>query len=119
MGLKDLYLIAYNLLCCAGWAVVCKTAVTSIVVDLSDSHTYTLASVVQALADVYKAPHLAQVLWYSQMAALLEVVHALLGFVRSPVLVTAMQVASRIVALVAVTYSTSARGECNIMSLSV
>ena len=45
------------------------------------------------------SPSLAFVLTIVQSAAILEIVHAALGLVRSPVFVTTMQVGSRIVAL--------------------
>jgi Protein tyrosine phosphatase-like protein, PTPLA len=40
----------------------------------------------------------------------LEIAHALFRLVRSPVMVTAMQVMSRIVALVAIAYAPAAQG---------
>jgi hypothetical protein len=106
MSPKDAYLIFYNVLCCVGWALVCKTALQSILSDLGAS-----IGLLDALAEVYYAPNLANLLWYSQLAALLEIVHALLRLVRSPVMVTAMQVGSRIVALVAIAYAPSAQGK--------
>ena len=48
----------------------------------------------------------------SQCMALFEIMHALIGIVKSPVLVTTMQVMSRIVALVAIYYSPNAQGRC-------
>jgi hypothetical protein len=100
---KDMYLIAYNSFCCAGWAVVLQTAVASLV--SSDE-----ANLADSLSNVYFANGLATMLWYSQLAALLEIVHAAVGLVRSPVVVTAMQVMSRIVALVAIAYAPKAQG---------
>ena len=105
MGPKDAYLVLYNVLCCAGWALVCKTAVQSVLSDVAT------ASIFDALANVYFAPNLATLLWYSQMAALLEIMHAMFRLVRSPVMVTAMQVGSRIVALLAIAYAPSAQGK--------
>jgi very-long-chain (3R)-3-hydroxyacyl-CoA dehydratase len=108
MGPKDMYLVLYNVLCCAGWALVCKSAVLSILSKMSDG-----SSIFDALSSVYFAPNLASLLcllWYSQMAALLEIAHAFLRLVRSPVMVTAMQVGSRIVALLAIAYAPSAQG---------
>jgi very-long-chain (3R)-3-hydroxyacyl-CoA dehydratase len=46
-----------------------------------------------------------------QTAALLEIVHAAMGIVRSPVIVTAMQVSSRIFALVAVLYAPTSQSK--------
>ncbi|GKY92003.1 hypothetical protein MPSEU_000171900 [Mayamaea pseudoterrestris] len=106
MDPKDAYLILYNFLCCAGWALICKIAVQSIFSDLAAN-----TNVTDALSHVYAASHMAQLLWYTQMAAIMEVVHAMLKLVRSPVLVTAMQVGSRIFALLAVAYAPSAQAQ--------
>jgi hypothetical protein len=54
---------------------------------------------------------LATVLTVVQCAALLEIVHAATGLVRSPVFVTSMQVGSRIVALHMVVNSVVAQSE--------
>jgi hypothetical protein len=54
---------------------------------------------------------LATVLTVVQTAAILEIVHAALGIVRSPVFVTTMQVGSRIVALHMVNNSGMAQSE--------
>ena len=102
-GLKDMYLVTYNVLCCIGWAFVWVLAVQSLSINLSTNSM----SVREALANVYEPVQ--QVLFYSQCAALLEIVHAALRLVRSPVLVTAMQVMSRIVALFALVNSTRAQ----------
>lgn len=100
MGPKDLYLVAYNSICCAGWALIWFVAVKSV---LTSS-----AGLVASLSSVYAET--ATLLWYTQLAALLEIVHAVLKLVRSPVVVTAMQVGSRITALVAIAYAPSAQG---------
>jgi very-long-chain (3R)-3-hydroxyacyl-CoA dehydratase len=54
---------------------------------------------------------LSTVLIVVQCAALLEIVHAALGIVRSPLFVTSMQVGSRIVALHMVVNSVVAQSE--------
>lgn len=102
MGPKELYLILYNAFCCAGWALVLKLALTTVAQgdSLSDS-----------LASVYATEGLATFLTYSQTAALLEIVHAAVGLVRSPVVVTALQVGSRIAALVAINASEDAQSK--------
>ena len=107
MGLstKDLYLIGYNLACCAGWATILYTALPSVFEGLLTGFD-TLPS---SLAAVYALPNLEKILIYTQSAALLEIFHAALGLVRSPVLVTAMQVGSRIAALLSVTHSQQAQ----------
>lgn len=110
MGIKDGYLILYNLGCCVGWAVVWGLAVLSVVTNI------TTLGLFGALANVYNDPvygsHVALALTVVQMAALLEIVHAAIKFVRSPVAVTAMQVSSRIVALFAIYFSTDAQSKC-------
>lgn len=100
MGPKDIYLILYNAFCCAGWAIVLKLAVTTVISGdgLGDS-----------LATVYSTEGLKDFLTYSQSAALLEILHAAVGLVRSPVVVTTLQVASRIAALWAVNASADAQ----------
>lgn len=61
------------------------------------------ASIGDALASVYdKETIVPDVLFYVQSAALLEIMHAAVGLVRSPVFVTTMQVGSRIAALFAI-----------------
>jgi len=101
MGLsgKDGYLVLYNICCCAGWAIVLSQAVQTLI---NDGLSF------ESLASVYDAPELAKTLTIVQSAALLEIVHAAIGFVRSPVFITAMQVGSRIAALFAVTQSPEA-----------
>ena len=104
-GLKDLYLIAYNLACCSGWAGVLYVALPIVVNALLTDP----ASIGQALSSVYGADDLKAVLFCVQTAALLEIVHAALGLVRSPVVVTTLQVGSRIAALFAITHSPEAQ----------
>ena len=116
LGLKDIYLIAYNGMCCLGWAYVLMLGVPSIIVSVSSSvdsgsDTSLLEALKLAGSNLYFAtpstagwsdessPSLALALTIVQSAALLEIVHAAVGLVRSPVFVTAMQVGSRIVAL--------------------
>ena len=106
-GLKDLYLIAYNLACCSGWAGILYVALPVVVGALLTDP----ATIGQALASVYATADLADVLFYVQTAALLEIVHAALGLVRSPVVVTALQVGSRIAALFAITRSPDAQAQ--------
>ena len=105
MGPKEIYLILYNLCACTGWFLVLAKALQSLSVGVPAD------GLQEALANVYAAEGLADLLFYSQSAALLEIAHAGLGLVRSPLIVTAMQVGSRIVALVAVTYSADAQSK--------
>jgi hypothetical protein len=92
---KDCYLVAYNIACCAGWATVLASAIQTLING-------------DSLASIYDAPGLPSMLTYVQTAALLEIVHAAIGFVRSPVFVTTLQVGSRIAALFALVNSPSA-----------
>ena len=101
MGPKDIYLILYNAFCCAGWALVLKMAMTTVITGEG--------SLWESLASVYSTEGLATFLTYSQSAALLEILHAAVGLVRSPVIVTALQVGSRIAALWAVNESEDAQ----------
>ena len=105
LGAKEAYLILYNSLCCIGWANVWFLAIlmvgTGVAVDR--------LPLSEALANVYATTKIATLLIISQTAAVLEIVHAVVGLVRSPVLVTAMQVGSRLVALLALVYSAQAQ----------
>lgn len=105
MGIKELYLILYNVCACAGWSVVLALALKTMAAGVPQD------GLVETLSNVYGTEGLAMFLTYSQTAALLEIVHAGLGLVRSPVLVTAMQVGSRIVALIAVNGSVEAQSK--------
>jgi Protein tyrosine phosphatase-like protein, PTPLA len=108
MGPKELYLIVYNVCLCVGWSVVFAGAVTTVALGVADD------GLVGALSNVYATNGLALILTYSQTAAILEIVHAAIGLVRSPVIVTAMQVGSRIVALVAINGSVEAQSKSDV-----
>ena len=105
MGLSptSIYLILYNILCCAGWATVLALGLQTVINGID--------SPMDALASVYdRDTPLPSFLFYVQSAALLEIVHAGLGFVRSPLFVTTMQVGSRIAALFAIVNSPMSQG---------
>lgn len=87
------YLIAYNLASAGGWAYVLYLAVTS----LLEGHTPT-----EAWARFGTSLMVVQ----STMA--FEILHALLGLVRSPVFVTALQVSSRLWVVWGATYYSTA-----------
>lgn len=125
MELKDIYLILYNAVCCAGWALVWKNAVLSLVNNLTGGTTTFLKDdedgtnaivespampLPEALANVYAEcdPNL---LFVTQMLAILEIAHSMLRLVRSPFMATAMQVMSRVVAVLAVFYSQDAQSK--------
>lgn len=105
IGMKDLYLLSYNAACAVAWALVVKLALSTVVADLPEY------GIKGALANVYGTPDLALILTWAQSAALLEIVHSALGLVRSPVMVTFMQVSSRIVALFALVNSPESQGK--------
>lgn len=105
MGPKEIYLILYNVCACVGWSVVLALALKTLALGIPQD------GLTESLSNVYAAEGLAAFLTYSQTAALLEIAHAGLGLVRSPLLVTAMQVGSRIVALVAVNGSLEAQSK--------
>ncbi|KAI9480483.1 MAG: tyrosine phosphatase-like protein [Benjaminiella poitrasii] len=79
---KEWYLLSYNQVSFLGWSWILYSTITT----LHESQ--------------YDTSHLFDVVWpslqYVQTAALMEVVHAMLGLVRTPVMTTAMQVASRL-----------------------
>jgi hypothetical protein len=106
MGPKEMYLILYNLVLCAGWSMVLLLSVQTLAKGISED-----GSVLEALSNVYATEGLGLILTFSQTAALLEIIHAGIGLVRSPVIVTAMQVSSRIVALGALNYSPQAQSK--------
>ena len=88
LSLTKSYLLCYNVALIAAWAyVLVLTAV---------------ASLNHGAASVYAAVE--RTLQYAQTAALLEILHAASGIARSPVLVTAMQVSSRLAVVWGVLY---------------
>ena len=99
---KDTYLVLYNLCCCLGWAYVLSLGVQTFVTNGVSG---------ESLASIYAQPGLAKTLTIVQSAALLEIVHAAIGFVRSPVFITFLQVSSRIAALFAIVNSPNAGGK--------
>ena len=78
MGLVKMYLLAYNVACALGWA-------------------YTLFLLATAKEGEDKWELIRQPVLAVQTAAVLEIVHSLVGFVRSPVMTVFMQVASRVI----------------------
>ena len=89
----DMYLVLYNFACMCGWGGGLVLAGQSLIATGGD-----LTKCWDAMA-----PSLQPAQW----AMCLEVVHAMLGFVKSPVAVTFMQVSSRIVALCCVLFSST------------
>ena len=93
-SIKELYLILYNAACAVGWAYVFLLTLTELQRGAPASALW--LSVREPLTLV-------------QSAAALEVVHALLGVVSSPVLTVAMQVSSRLILLWCYTRAFAAR----------
>ena len=127
-SIKDIYLILFNNACTTGWGMVWCIAIYGLITDVqmnikvlsttaTTSTTSTLniptlavATISNALRSIYHSNELfASVLVMSQCMALFEILHTIIGIVKSPVLVTTMQVMSRIVALVAIYYSPNAQ----------
>lgn len=82
MSLSKPYLVLFNLLSCASWAYVLYLSLNHLFVEKKPS---------EALFDLVHIP-----LAFAQSLAILEVLHSVVGIVRSPWFTTAMQVASRI-----------------------
>ncbi|CAE6493934.1 unnamed protein product [Rhizoctonia solani] len=122
------YLIAYNVVSCLGWLAVLVATVTHLLGRSPMPPPSTLARLFSA-AKTPKAPNwlpaslhpvfkracttfaigrVGSIVRIVQTGALLEVLHVLLGFVRSPLVTTAMQVASRVYLVWGVTESFSA-----------
>jgi very-long-chain (3R)-3-hydroxyacyl-CoA dehydratase len=80
-GAKSAYLFLFNAVSCAGWAYVLYLTLTNLQHGGNTRQLWKDAEGPLKLA---------------QTAALLEVLHSLLGVVRAPIMTTAMQVASRI-----------------------
>lgn len=86
--IAKLYLLAYNAALILGWGYVLFLAGTTFAAEGSS-----------AVYGVVEWP-----LLYAQTAAVMEVLHAMVGIARSPVLVTAMQVSSRLMVVWGVLY---------------
>lgn len=129
LGLKDIYLIFYNAACALGWAYVLVLGIPSFFNSVASSDASLVDALKNAGSDMYfatpatagwsdeAAPSLATVLTIVQSAAILEIIHAALGLVRSPVFVTTMQVGSRIVALHMVNASPKAQSKSHAILL--
>jgi hypothetical protein len=130
IGIKEIYLICYNALCCLGWSYVLALGVPS----LYNAFVFARSSSGGAISNVDALKYAGSLMYYSnprtagytddpndltlafvltvvQSMAMGEIVHAMAGLVRSPVFVTALQVGSRIAALHFVNSSPKAQGE--------
>jgi very-long-chain (3R)-3-hydroxyacyl-CoA dehydratase len=107
-SVKEIYLILYNNALAVGWGMVWCLLVHFLV----QSVFLQKVPILTALSNVYRETDgLPMMLCCSQLAALMEIVHVLLGLVRSPLPVTVMQVSSRMAALLALVYSTPAQSK--------
>ncbi|KAG5507726.1 hypothetical protein JIQ42_08014 [Leishmania sp. Namibia] len=84
MGVKDMYLLAYNTGMCVGWG----TILVKVIKHLAEGRD---------AASVY--PEIAQLLCVAQTGAIAEILHAAFGVVRSPAGTTFLQVLSRLIVL--------------------
>lgn len=99
---KTLYLILYNFFCCLAWARILHLVLPVWYADPTSFFSLFTDSPIEMSI-------LTRYLVVAQVPALLEIVHAKIGFVRSPVRITAIQVGSRIAALWAFCFSPNAR----------
>uniref|UniRef100_A0AAV1V241 very-long-chain (3R)-3-hydroxyacyl-CoA dehydratase n=1 Tax=Peronospora matthiolae TaxID=2874970 RepID=A0AAV1V241_9STRA len=89
-SLLNLYLLAFNGVSCAGWAYVLYLTVAT-VLQVREGGDHDWSQVAQITWDVVSLP-----LKVVQTMAVMEIVHAAVGFVRSPLGSTLMQVSSRL-----------------------
>lgn len=103
MAMKKAYLVLYNVASMLGWSYVLYSTITSFLRGDSPAELWeTIGSV----------------LTWVQTAAALEILHSMVGLVRSPVMTTAMQVASRLFIVWVVTVpSQVAQGHWSLYSL--
>ena len=109
-SLKDIYLILYNNAGSTSWAMVWCMAVHFVLTHVWQQDNNN--DIRSALASMYHHANsdiFSSVLIWSQGMAVLEIAHAGLGLVKSPVFVTTLQVMSRLVALMALYYSPMAQ----------
>jgi len=102
---KDLYLIAYNAGCMAGWGYALVLGVAALAAGGSLSGTWKVMDPFLSIA---------------QWAMFMEIVHAATGAVRSPVMTTFMQVMSRIILVVVIILAPSVTTQwaCGMMAVS-
>ena len=93
------------------WCMAVYAVITHVMNNSQELNISTFVPTISnALRSVYHSNELfASILVMSQCMALFEILHALIGIVKSPIHVTIMQVMSRIVALVAIYYSPNAQ----------
>lgn len=123
-SIKDIYLILFNNACTTGWGMLWCMSVYAIITNVNNikginiTPSLLLSTISDALRSVYHSNELfSSVLVMSQCMALFEILHALIGIVKSPIHVTTMQVTSRIVALVAIYYSPNAQSKFSFLPM--
>jgi len=108
-GLKDSYLILYNLGCCAGWGMILYYSIPYVFWPIGDDPA---SEIPERLASLYNSVEwLPDFLNIVQSLATMEIIHAVTGLVRSPAMVTAMQVSSRLVAIFSITNAPSSQDQ--------
>jgi len=80
-GVKDVYLVLYNLVQTVGWSMILYNVIMNYVNEQGPEMVW---------------PKVGELLIIFQNAAVLEVVHSMIGLVRSPVMTTFIQVLSRV-----------------------
>jgi very-long-chain (3R)-3-hydroxyacyl-CoA dehydratase len=101
----ELYLFFYNLLQVFGWGIILVKTFLGITKNQSNEELYNNVAVELAIF---------------QTAAILEIIHAAIGFVRSPVATTATQVFSRVVVVWTILYKVpSSRSSIGVLMLLV
>ncbi|THH13758.1 hypothetical protein EW146_g6511 [Bondarzewia mesenterica] len=95
------YLVLYNLLSAAGWSYVLYLTLIHLWSPTVPASASIPSFIPTSLVPLYKRATstftaVGEPTFYVQSLAILEILHALLGFVRSPLTTTAMQVASRL-----------------------
>lgn len=93
-GLLHAYLVLYNLASLAGWGVILTKTLGLILTRQPFPND--IPGLIKHFSNGYDYQNLGSWVIYTQTFAILEVVHAALGWVRSSPLTVGMQVASRI-----------------------
>lgn len=96
LSAKTQYLVLYNLISLILWlGILLRLAITFVYTQSTSSSASSSAQPAYPFLDV-AYPAIGNILKWTQTLALVEVVHALTGLVRTSVLTTGMQVASRL-----------------------
>ena len=104
MSSLRLYLIGYNSISLLGWTAVLALTLQHVFAGGADAAL--------ARARTLHASGVGAALYVVETASLLEVLHSALGWVRSPLAPTLLQVAARLIVLWGVTYQSAAARGC-------